>query len=187
MYSLVTNIITVMFTVPFFFTVGVKDWFIGQNEELLRQHDNEAVNKMLDATSLQEIVDHGVIFAGYDNITHYYMDTNPINEVRDISTPKLVLNAVDDPCCTIDNLYETSPYPHHEGKTFAQMIRETKRGMVAVTYTGSHCPFICTRGRWFPFVTDPLTNGWMLNSWADEVAIEYYRAALEVYGSRRFG
>jgi hypothetical protein len=90
------------------------------------------------------------------------------------------------PCCNIGNLYEQSPYPQHGGKTFAQMIRETKRGMVAVTYTGSHCPFICTRNRWLPFVEDPLAGGYMLNSWADQVAIEYYRAALDVFGTRRF-
>lgn len=110
-----------------------------------------------------------------------------INELRDVTTTKFVLNAVDDPCCMIHNLYEKSPYPHQEGKTFAQMIRETESGLVAVTYTtGSHCPFICTRNRWLPFVNDPLTGGWMLNSWADQVAIEFYRAALDVYGGRRF-
>jgi predicted alpha/beta-fold hydrolase len=75
---------------------GVKDHFVVQNEELLRAHDNEAVDKILGASSLQEIVDMGVKFAGYDNVTHYYEDTNPINELRDILTPKLVLNAVDD-------------------------------------------------------------------------------------------
>lgn len=90
------------------------------------------------------------------------------------------------PCCNIGNLYEQSPYPEHEGKTFAQMIRETERGMVAVTYTGSHCPFICTRNRLLPIVDDPLTGGRMLNSWADQVAVEYYRAALDVYDSRRY-
>ena len=157
-----------------------------QNEEVLRRHDNDAVDRILEASSLQEVVDAGVAFAGYDNKTHYYEDTNPINELRDITTPKFVLNAVDDPCCMIHNLYEQSPYPHHEGKTFAQMIRETESGLVAVTYTGSHCPFICTRNRWLPFVNDPLTGGWMLNSWADQVAIEFYRAALDVYGERRF-
>ena len=66
------------------------------------------------------------------------------------------------------------------------MIRETEHGMVAVTYTGSHCPFLCTRNRWLPFVTDPLTGGYMLNSWADQVAIEYYLAASDVYAKRRF-
>lgn len=161
---------------------GVKDHFIIHNEELLRAHDNSAVDKALEATSLQEIVDASVSFAGYANTTQYYEDTNPINEVRDITTPKLVLNAIDDPCCNVNNLYEQSPYPQHEGKTFAQMIRETKRGMVAVTYTGSHCPFLCTRNKWLPFTKDSLNGGWMLNSWADEVTIEYYKAALDVYG-----
>jgi len=165
---------------------GVKDHFVVQNEELLRSHDNDAVDKMLSASSLQEIVDAGVTFAGYDNVTLYYQETNPISEIRDVTTPKLVINSVDDPCCNINNLYEKSPYPQHEGKTYAQMIRETQLGMVAVTYTGSHCPFLCARNRWLPFVTDPLTGGWMLNSWADSVAIEYYRAALDVFGDRRF-
>ncbi|KAL9184370.1 hypothetical protein ACHAXT_002456 [Thalassiosira profunda] len=165
---------------------GVKDHFVIQNEELLRSHNSDAVDRMLAATDMQQIVDAGVKFAGYENVTLYYEDTNPINEVRDIETPKMVLNAVDDPCCNIANLYEESPYSGHEGKTFAQMIRETERGLVAVTSSGSHCPFICNRNRWLPFVTDPLTGRWMLNSWADSVAIDYFTAALEVYGHRRY-
>jgi predicted alpha/beta-fold hydrolase len=75
---------------------GVKDHFIVKNEELLRAHDSDAVDRLLNASSLQEIVDVGVIFAGYDNTTHYYEDTNPINALKDILTPKLVVNAVDD-------------------------------------------------------------------------------------------
>jgi len=56
--------------------------------------------------------------------------------------------------------------------------------MIAVTRTGSHCPFL--DGSFSPFISDPLYGGWMISSWADKVAIEYYRAALEVYGNRRF-
>jgi len=165
---------------------GVKDHFVIQNEVLLRSYNSEAVDKILSATSLQDLVDAAVPFAGYDNTTLYYEDTNPINKVSDITTPKLVLNAIDDPCCNIANLYERSPYPRHGGKTFAQMIGETENGMVAVARTGSHCPFLCGRNRWLPFVRDPLNGGWMLNSWADEVSIEFYRATLDVYGDRRF-
>ncbi len=164
---------------------GVKDHFVVQNENLLRSHNSEAVDRMLAASSLQELVNAAVPFAGYKNSTHYYQDTNPINEVRDITTPKLVLNAIDDPCCNIANLYERSPYPHHDGKTFAQMISETPNALVAVARSGSHCPFLCSRNRWLPFVRDPLTGGWMLNSWADEVSIQYYLATLDVYGRRR--
>ena len=75
---------------------GVKYHFVVKNEELLREYDNTTVDKLMTAKSLQEFVDTGVIFAGYGNTTHYYEDTNPINALKDILTPKMVLNAVDD-------------------------------------------------------------------------------------------
>jgi predicted alpha/beta-fold hydrolase len=183
---------------------GVKDTFVRRNEALLRRYNATAVDSALAARSLQEFVDATVSFAGYEDIADYYRDTNPINHVRDITTPTLILNAIDDPCCKISNLYEESPYPHHDNLTYAEMIAETDHALVAVTKTGSHCPFLSTSTSnniygWSPFVRDPLaattkvsswgnglTGGWMLNSWADEVSIEYYRATLEVYGERRF-
>lgn len=163
---------------------GVKEHFVRQNEDLLREHDDHAVDRMLTASSLQDFVDASVRFAGYDNTTLFYQDLNPVNEFRDISTPTLVLNAKDDPCCVIGNLYENSPYPGHDNKTFAEMIQETERGMVAVAHTGSHCPFLCMRDRWLPLTRDPLVGGWMLNNWADEVTIDYFKAALDVYSER---
>ena len=83
-------------------------------------------------------------------------------------------------------LTNKSPYPSHEGKTFAQILKETKRSMVAVAYTGSHCPFLCKRNKWLPLVKDPWSGGYMLNNWADQVSIEYYRAALDIYHDRRY-
>jgi len=164
---------------------GVKDHFVLQNEEVLRKYNSDAVDKMLAASSLQEVVDEGVVFAGYTNTSSYYGSINPINKLEDITTPKLVLNSADDPCCNIQNLYEISPYDMHDGQTFADMIRGTKRGMVAVARSGSHAPFLCNRNnRWLVF--DALTGGYMINSWSDQVAIEYFQAALEVYGDRRY-
>ena len=69
-------------------------------------------------------------------------------------------------------------------RSFAQIVRDSKRGLIAVTKTGSHCPFL--DGRWFPFIKDPLTGKWMLKSWADEASVEFYVAALQVYDERRF-
>lgn len=159
----------------------VKNHFILQNEAILRGFNSEAVDAALAATTLQEIADAAAPFAGYANAADYYHGENPINEVRHITTPKLVLNAYDDPCCPITNLYESSPYANHDNYTYAEMVSQTKRGMIAVSKTGSHCPFmdsgIVTR--------DPVFGGWMLSSWADDVSIEYYRAALHVYGDRR--
>jgi predicted alpha/beta-fold hydrolase len=163
----------------------VKQHFVLQNEELLRQFNSNAVDAALAATSLQEFVDATAPFAGYPNASAYYHVENPINEVRHISTPKLVLNSIDDPCCHIDNLYEASPYPQHDGYTYAEMVSQTERGMVAVTKTGSHCPFLDCNNWFLPVTRDPLYGGWMLSSWADQVAIEYYKAALAVYGDRR--
>ena len=165
---------------------GVKDHFVLQNEQLLRQHNATAVDHALAATSLQEFVDATVPFAGYDSTQAYYHDTNPIHDVRHITTPTLVLNSLDDPCCNIRNLYERGTLAHHDNKTYAEMIHETHRAIVAVTRTGSHCPFLCTRNKWIPFSRDPLTSyGYMLHSWADEVALDYYEAALDVYEDRR--
>jgi predicted alpha/beta-fold hydrolase len=187
---------------------GVKAQFVRRNEALLRSHNAAAVDRALAATNLQEFVDATVPFAGYKDTTEYYQETNPINNVRDITTPTLILNSIDDPCCKISNLYEQSPYPDHGNQTFAEMIGETENALVAVTTTGSHCPFLSTStsenpNGWFPLIRDPLavrsissseaggggtgwTFGWMLNSWADEVSIEYYRATLEVYNERRY-
>ena len=183
--------------------------FITQNEDVLRAHDTHAVDKAMNAATLQELLDATSVFTGYKNSTLYHQHTNPINKLHDITTPKLVLNSYDDPCCNVRNLYEQSPYENHDNKTYATMVTESLHGIIAVTKYGSHCPFLDTsvaavttptaattqsdhsnsRGflsslitTLFPsLVYDPISNGYMLNSWADHVTIEYFRAALDVY------
>lgn len=161
---------------------GLKDHFVRQNEALLRSYNSDAVDNLLAAPSMQSFVDAGIAFAGYESVSLYYNDTNPINEMWEITTPVLVLNAADDPCCNIQNLYEKSPYQQHKGKSYLDMIQEAKRTILAVTHTGSHCPFLCSRNRWLPLTKDPLSGGWMIRNWADEVTIDYFRATIEVYG-----
>ena len=102
-----------------------------------------------------------------------------------ITTPIFVINSVDDPCCAISNLYEKSPYPQHDGKTFAEIVKTAKRGIIAVTKTGSHCPFL--DGTFLPITKDPLFQGYMINSWADSATVEYYQNVLSVYGEERVG
>lgn len=89
---------------------GVKEYFVLNNEEVLRAHDNDSVDRLLNASSLQEIVDVAAVFAGYKNASDYYQDVNPINSLQDVMTPKLILNSVDDvsvdeyacSCCKVD-------------------------------------------------------------------------------------
>jgi predicted alpha/beta-fold hydrolase len=165
-------------------TAMVKDHFVHQNEAVLRELDSEAVDKTLAAESLQDFLDAAAPFAGYKNADAYYEGENPVNELHYISTPVFVMNSLDDPCCAISNLYEKSPYPQHNNMSYAELVSKTKRGLIAVTKTGSHCPFL--DGTFFPFTKDPFNGYWMISSWADTAAVEFYSAALKVYDERRF-
>ena len=75
---------------------GVKEYFVMNNEEVLRAHDNDSVDRLLNYCSLQEIVDVAAVFAGYKNASDYYEDVNPVNSLWNVLTPKLNLNPVDD-------------------------------------------------------------------------------------------
>jgi predicted alpha/beta-fold hydrolase len=164
-------------------TTLVKDHFLEQNEQILRSFNATAYEAALAAKSLQDVLDASAPFAGYPSPESYYQHTNPINDMHYISTPIYVLNSVDDPCCRIDNLYEKSNQPEHHGKSYADIVDTSQRGIVAVTKTGSHCPFLDGTN---PFIKDPLAGGIMLNSWADQSIAEFYAAALDVYNDRRY-
>ena len=169
---------------------GVKAHFIRDNEKVLRAFDSEAVDAALAASNLQELLDASAVFAGYSNATDYYVGENPVNWMHLVTTPTLVLNAIDDPCCHVHNIYEESPYPQHQGKSYARLIDESLHSILAVTKSGTHCPFLDSSPSTFSllpaFIRDPLYGGWMLDSWADRVSVEFYKAALEVYEDRRF-
>lgn len=165
--------------------LSVKDHFLMKNERILRKFNSTAYDAAMEAHSLQDILEASAPFAGYPDAETYYKFTNPVNDMHHITTPLYVMNAIDDPCCRIDNLYEQSPYPQHGGKSYADIVSESPRGIIAVTKTGSHCPFL-DGGWWYPFVRDPVTDGWMLNSWVDQSVVEFYDAALRVYDERRF-
>lgn len=162
----------------------VKDHFVRGNEKILRELNSEAVDRTLAAETLQDLLDAAAPFAGYNGSEAYYLGENPVLDLHRITTPTFVMNSLDDPCCAIANLYEVSPYPQHGGRTFANIVTDSQRGLIAVTKTGSHCPFL--DGTFFPFTRDPLHGGWMLSSWADTASVEFYKAALTVYGDRRF-
>ena len=94
-----------------------------------------------------------------------------------------MLNSIDDPCCDIDNLYEESDHPEHGGMSYNNLIASGENGLVAVTRSGSHCPFI--DGAIFPFAWDPFWKGTlMVNSWADTSVMQWFVATKEVYADR---
>ena len=184
-------------------TPMVQDWFVRRNEDVLRQFNSKVVDDILESTHLQQVLTMAAPLAGYHNASEYYQTNNPMNYIMESNTPMFVLNAVDDPVLHIQVLYEQSRNPKHEGYTISELINQTQKGIVAVTRTGSHCPFLdvpttttttsatsLSMGFWGRFlpalVQDPLFGGYMLDSWADRVSIQYYRAALNVYNERRF-
>ena len=156
---------------------------VGLNAHVLGGYNSTAMEDALAAPDLQLFLNAAAPFAGYDDRHAYFDDTNPVKDLHDINTPIYVLNSVDDPCCNIDNLFETSPYEAHGGDTYADIVRRSQRGLVAITNGGSHCPFL-DGGMRNMLARDPL-GGWMLNSWADSSIVEWYGAALKVYGEER--
>mmetsp|Transcript_6273 Transcript_6273/g.13049 ORF Transcript_6273/g.13049 Transcript_6273/m.13049 type:complete len:482 (-) Transcript_6273:40-1485(-) len=160
----------------------VKSHFVEKNVDVLEPFSSSAYHDSLNASNLQDFLGAAAPFAGYPNASAYYAGENPVNDLHYINTPVFVMNSLDDPCCAISNFYEKSPYPQHDGRSFASIVNDSQRGLVAVTKSGSHCPFL--DGMLFPFVRDPFGGGWMLKSWADEAGIDFYKAALQVYGDR---
>ncbi len=163
---------------------AVKGHFVRRNEAVLRKFNDTAVDRALAARDLQEFLDECSTFAGYSSSSEYYRWSNPVNDLHKISTPVYVLNSADDPCCHINNLYEKSKSERHGGRSYAQIVADSKRGLVAVTSTGSHCPFLDSP----LFIQDPLKEredgGLIINSWADTSIVEFYRAATKVYAER---
>ena len=174
----------------------VQEWFVTRNHEVLHAYSSSTVQAVHKAETLQELVDAAAPFAGYDSAHEYFAATNPMNHILHTTTPMLVLNSVDDPILHVEMLYETSPYSQHNGQSYASYAHHHAHNvLVAVTHTGSHCPFLDTTathgsrtvGGLLPgWVEDPLFGGFMLDSWADRVFLQYYQAALKVYHDRRF-
>ena len=161
----------------------VKDHFLARNEAILRGFNSTAYDRAMSTKTLQQFLNETTPFAGFENADLYFQFTNPVNLLEFITTPVYVINSIDDPCCRIDNLYEMSPQPAHNCKTYAKIVDDSQFGVIAVTKTGSHCPFF-DGGIW-PFVRDPFwTGAWMINSWADSSTMEWFVATLEVYKDR---
>jgi predicted alpha/beta-fold hydrolase len=164
---------------------AVKDHFIRLNEDVLRAYNSDAVDATLAAADMQSFLDAAAPFAGYNTAAEYYEHTNPVKDLEQINTPIYVLNSIDDPCCEISNLFEPSPHTQHQNKTYAQLVDKSQRGLIAITNSGSHCPFL-DGGYTNLIVKDPLFGGYMLNSFADHSIVEFYEAVLTVYDDRRF-
>ena len=131
----------------------VKRHFLEANAAILRDHpDYETCAAAPDLATFHRSV-HG--FAGFPTRDAYLRACNPMEVARDIRTPLLVINAVDDPICHIGIVHRVRD----------SLIDSIPHGILAITRHGSHCAhFYGVRPR---------------PSWAHRAFAEYFRAQHE--------
>eukprot|EP01038_Epipyxis_sp_PR26KG_P004223 gene4223-5999_t len=127
-----------------------KDFFLLQNKELLE--GLKGYEECLNANNLQDWLDHSYAMAGCKSKEDYYLRYNPMNHCKNITKPCLFINAEDDPICVVDNVMEN-----------IELFNESNGAMLALTKTGSHCPFY---------------EGFFMNNWAEKAAYEFFDAVL---------
>jgi predicted alpha/beta-fold hydrolase len=151
--------------------------FVTQNEKVLREFDSDAVDRALSADSLQGFLEACAPFTGYETAENFYRHCNPVTNIHRITTPCCVFNAKDDPCCKYTNAFDVSVHLPHKGRTYSELVDDSPLGLLVLTNSGSHCPFL--DGTVLPFIRDPLSfseggTGLMLSSWSDEAALEWF-------------
>ena len=67
----------------------------------------------------------------------------------------------------------------YKGRHYAQFISETENMQVAITPSGSHCPFL--DGGNFGFM-EKVEGVWMLKNWSESVTVEFLEKVVLVDG-----
>ncbi len=107
--------------------------------------------ELLASRTVGEFHDRQYGCAGYASTAEYHAHTNPMAVADAIAIPVLILNAADDPVCTITNVEE------HRG-----LFDRLPESMLVLTARGSHCAFL--EGHRRP------------TSWAHRMIAEYFTA-----------
>ncbi|MFX7297665.1 alpha/beta hydrolase, partial [Acinetobacter baumannii] len=87
-----------------------------------------SLEKVLSTTNLEEFEKEYFEMAGFQDYETYCKSINPIYVFENIKIPLMILNAEDDPVCSIKNL---EPYK--------ETIQQMSTVAVVTTKTGSHC------------------------------------------------
>lgn len=78
--------------------------------------------------------------AGYDDYEAYLEASDPMRVAPDVTTPVLVLNSLDDPVCSVKNVYR-----------HRLVLQQRPRMLTALTRFGGHCGFferVSRQGSW---------------------------------------
>ena len=107
-----------------------------------------SLSQVLAVKTLAEFEKSYFELAGYHDYASYTQAINPIHVFENVKIPLMILNAEDDPVCSIKNL---EPYK--------ETIRQMSNIAVVTTKKGSHCGFY---------------EGWKSTSWAAKLMSNYF-------------
>lgn len=108
---------------------------------------------VLASRTVGEFHDRQHVLAGFATAADFHHHTNPMKVAGAIRVPLLVVNAADDPICTVANVDE------HRG-----LVASVPDSLLVLTARGSHCAFF---------------EGWRPRSWAHRLIADYLRAVHE--------
>lgn len=184
-YNLETCFLGFGFPYKYMCLSSVKSKFLMQNEAVLRSYNSEAYDKAIQADNLQTLLCEAAPFAGYPSSQEYFAAENPVLYAPLITTPTLIINSLDDPCTVARNAYGTMPGQSDKDLTFVKMVEQSPVGLLLMSPSGSHCPFL--DGGFWPFVRAPKAlGGLVIKSWADSCILEFFEGYLLEHRSNKF-
>ena len=133
-------------------------YFLKRHREHLASVDGYA--RLLRARNLVEFHERLYPLAGFESRDEYFLASNPMVVAHRMTVPVLVINAEDDPVCSI----------HQVQRHGVPLSQQLEGAILAVTARGSHCAFF--EGR--------LAQ----RSWAHQVMVEYLSAVYRAQSSR---
>lgn len=128
---------------------SVRRHFLERHAEALRAVPGW--DAMLASRTVGELHDRQHAFAGYASTAEYHEGTNPMRVADAVGIPLLILNAADDPVCTLANVEE-----------HRSLFARVPNSLLVLTARGSHCAFF--EGPWRP------------RSWAHRLIADYFAA-----------
>lgn len=116
---------------PFYTKVMTKKMFKAFIQPYAQTWQNiDSVKTVLQIKTLQEFQNEYFEMAGFRDYQSYSQATNPVYVFENVKIPLMILNAEDDPVCSIKNL-----------EPFKQTIQRMDNVVVVTTKKGSHCGF----------------------------------------------
>ncbi len=114
---------------------AVRRYFVDRHAATLAHLPGYA--DLMASRTIGELHDRQWPFAGYGSTAEYHAQTNPMRVAAAVGVPLMIVNAADDPVCTLTNVEE-----HRD------LFARVPDSLLVLTSRGSHCAFF--EGHWQP-------------------------------------